>query len=118
MDSGNDAAENLGILIEDGSWFMVKRNLRRGKSKQDWLNKVKVCCKDIRHPRDGKTVYIGSFWKDIDYKDSEGHYKAITMRIVYEVIERITDRDGQFLTIPDTNAIPSGQTLAGAMTIS
>ena len=32
MDSGNDAAENLGILIEDGSWFFVKRNLRRGES--------------------------------------------------------------------------------------
>jgi len=32
MDSGNDAAENLGILIEDGSWFIVKRNLRRGES--------------------------------------------------------------------------------------
>ena len=27
MDSGNDAAENLGILIEDGSRFIVKRNL-------------------------------------------------------------------------------------------
>ena len=28
LDSGNDAAENLGILIEDGSWFVVKRNRR------------------------------------------------------------------------------------------
>ena len=27
LDSGNDAAENLGILLEDGSWFIVKRNL-------------------------------------------------------------------------------------------
>ena len=25
MDAGNDAAENLGILIEDGSWFIVKK---------------------------------------------------------------------------------------------
>ena len=59
MDAGNDAAENLGILIEDGSWFIVKRNLRRGKS------------------------------------------KTITMRIVYEVIERTTDKNGQFLLVPD-----------------
>ena len=101
IDSGNDAAENLGILIEDGSWFIVKRNLRRGETKQDWLDKVKACCKDIRHPRDGKTVYIGSYWKDVEYKDSEGNTKTITMRIVYEVIERTTDRDGQFLMVPD-----------------
>ena len=43
MDAGNDAAENLGILIEDGSWFIVKRNLRRGESKEDWIAKVKEC---------------------------------------------------------------------------
>ncbi len=82
MDAGNDAAENLGILIEDGSWFIVKRNLRRGESKEDWIAKVKECCKDIRSPRDGKTVYIGSSWKDIAYTDSEGESKTITMRIV------------------------------------
>ena len=97
----NDAAENLGILIEDGSWFIVKRNLRRGESKEDWIAKVKECCKDIRNPRDGKTVYIGSSWKDVAYTDSEGESKTITMRIVYEVIERTTDKNGQFLLVPD-----------------
>lgn len=81
MDAGNDAAENLGILIEDGSWFIVKRNLRS--------------------PREGKTVYIGSSWKDVAYTDSEGKSKTITMRIVYEVIERTTDKNGQFLLVPD-----------------
>ena len=101
MDAGNDAAENLGILVDDGSWFIVKRNLRRGESKQDWLNKVKECCKDIRHPRDGKTVYVGSSWKDVNYTDLDGNSKTITMRIVYEVIERITDKNGQFLILPD-----------------
>ena len=40
MDSGNDAAENLGILIEDGSWFVIKRNLRASEKKEDWLEKV------------------------------------------------------------------------------
>ena len=85
--TGNDAAENLGILIEDKSWFIVKRNLRRGESKEEWLAKVKECCKDIRNPRDGKTVYIGSSWKDVAYTDSEGTSKTITMRIVYEVID-------------------------------
>jgi len=97
MDSGNDAAENLGILIEDGSWFVVKRNLRRGEQKEDWLDKVKDCCKDVRNPRVGKTVYVGSSWKDVPYIDSSGEEKAITMRIVYEVIERTMDKHGQFL---------------------
>lgn len=101
MNSGNDATENLGILIKDASWFIVKRNLCRGESKQEWLAKVKECCKDICYSRDGKTVYIGSSWKDVDYKDSEGNNKTITMRIVYEVIERTTDRNGQFFMILD-----------------
>ena len=39
MDSGNDAAENLGILIEDDSWFVIKRNLRQ-ESKQEWLERA------------------------------------------------------------------------------
>ena len=101
MDSGNDAAENLGILIEDGSWFIVKRNLRKAEKKDEWLEKVQGCCKDIRHPRDGKTVYIGSRWKDVAYKTSDGEEMSICMRIVYEVIERTIDKHGQFLLMPD-----------------
>ena len=101
MDSGNDAAENLGILIEDGSWFIVKRNLRKAEKKDEWLEKVQGCCKDIRHPRDGKTVYIGSSWKDVSYKTSDGEKRNICMRIVYEVIERTIDKHGQFLLMPD-----------------
>ena len=107
LDSGNDAAENMGILLEDGSWFIVKRNMRRGETKHDWLNKVKECCKDIRHPRAGKTVYVGSSWKDVDYTDSDGNSKSITMRIVYEITERVTDHYGQYLLEPaiDCNTI-------------
>ena len=67
LDSSNDAKENLGILLEDGDWFIVKRNLRRGETKDDWLQLVQDCCKDIRHPREGKTVYIGSSWKCEQY---------------------------------------------------
>lgn len=101
MDSGNDAAENLGILIEDGSRFIVKNNLRRGESKQEWLDKVKECCKDICHPRDGKTIYVGSLWKAVNYTDVEGNSKTVTTRIVYKVIERTMDKNGQLLIMPD-----------------
>lgn len=101
MDSGNDAKQNLGILIEDGSWFIIKRNLRRSETKGGWFEKVKDCCKDVRMPRDGKTVYIGSSWKDVEYNDDNGESRFICMRIVYEVIERTIDKHGQILLVPD-----------------
>ena len=101
MDSGNDAKQNLGILLEDGSWFIIKRNLRRGEPKDGWLEKVKGCCKDIRKPRDGKIVYIGSSWKDVDYVTDDGAVKTVGMRIVYEVIERTINKYGQILLTPD-----------------
>ncbi len=101
LDSGNDAAENLGILIEDGSWFIVKRNPRRGETKQDWFDNVKSWCKDINNPREGKTVYVGTSWKDVTYKDSEGNDKTMGMRIGYEVIERTIDKQGQFIMPAD-----------------
>ena len=100
LDSGNDAAENYGILIEDGSWFIVKRNPRR-ESKEDWLNELRGCCKDIRHPREGKVVYVGSTWKKVNYKTEAGEAKSIDMRIVYEITERTIDKHGQILMIPD-----------------
>ena len=101
MDSGNDAKQNLGILIDDGSWFIIKRNLRRGEPKNGWLEKVKGCCKDVRIPRDGKIVYVGSSWKDVEYITDDGEVKVICMRIVYEVIERTIDKYGQILLVPD-----------------
>src|SRR5574344_1381353 len=104
LDSGNDAAKNLGILIEDGSWFIVKQNLRRGESKDDWILLAKECCKDIRNPRDGKEVYVGSSWKDVTYTDDENNDKTMCMRIGYEIIERSIDKHGQFLLPADIEA--------------
>lgn len=101
LDAGNDSAENLGILIEDGSWFIVKRNLRRAESKQEWLDNVKSWCKDIRTPRDGKTVYVGTTWKDVTYMDAEKNMKTMGMRIGYEVTERSIDKYGQILLVSD-----------------
>ena len=55
------------------------------------------CCKDIRHPREGKTVYIGSSWKDVPYTTVNGEQKTICLRIGYEIIERTIDKHGQYL---------------------
>ena len=58
LDSGNDAAENIGILLEEGCKFIIKRNLRR-ESKEEWLSMAQKHCQNITQPREGKTVYTG-----------------------------------------------------------
>ena len=101
MDSGNDAAVNIGILIEDGSSFIIKRNPRNNETKESWLEQVKECCKDVRELRQGKKVYVGSIFKDVTYTDDEGSKKIKNIRIVYEVTERTIDKYGQILLFPD-----------------
>lgn len=96
LDSGNDAAENIGILIEAGCYFIIKRNLRK-ESKEEWLSMAESCCQDVTTPRDGKTVYIGSDWKSVSYKTGAGEGKSITVRTGYEIINRTIDKKGQFL---------------------
>jgi len=101
MDAGNDAAENIGILIENEAWFIIKRNPRRGETKEAWLEDVKGWCKDIRNPREGKSVYVGTSYKDVTYRNSTGESCTQGIRIGYEVIERTIDKHGQCLFTPD-----------------
>ena len=103
LDSGNDSAENIGILLEHGCHFIIKRNLRK-ESKEDWFRMAKDNSLDITHPRDGKDVYIGSDWKEITYQAQDGTTKHATIRMGYEIIERTIDKKGQFLLIPDIEA--------------
>lgn len=96
LDSGNDAAENMGILLRENCWFIVKRNLRK-ESKDAWLEEMKKVSQDIERPRDGKTLYIGSTWKDVVIDGKQ----AVTLRAVYEITERTIDKHGQYLLSPD-----------------
>ena len=59
LDSGNDAAENVGILLENGAYYVIKRNLRK-EDRNEWADNIRSWCKGIREPRDGKKVYVGS----------------------------------------------------------
>ena len=91
--------------------FLVNTELREGKQHSqkgtpDFLRETlrlahqmteQDCCKDIRHPREGKTVYIGSSWKDVPYTTVNGEQKTICLRIGYEIIERTIDKHGQYL---------------------
>jgi hypothetical protein len=101
MDSGNDASANFGILIEDGSYFIVKHKRTNNETNEGWLSFVQSVCKNVTTPRDGKTVYIGSTWKPVEYVDSKGGHQTINMRMVYEVIERTVDKRGQYLLPAD-----------------
>lgn len=100
LDSGNDAAENMGIFLENGCFFNVKHNLRR-ECKDSWIKLAKEHCQNVTTPCDGKAVYIGSDWRDIAYTGEDGTAKMQTIHIVYEIIERTTDKNGQFLLVPD-----------------
>ena len=53
LDSGNDSADNYGILLEDGSWFIVKRNPRT-ESKEEWEKTSKNGAKSRKLPVTGK----------------------------------------------------------------
>ena len=46
--------------------FIIKRNPRQ-ESKEEWLESDRECCKNIQHPRDGKTVYTGQTFRDVTY---------------------------------------------------
>ena len=100
LDSGNDAAENVGVLLEYGAYYVIKRNLRK-EDKSEWAKNIKGWCKDIREPREGKKIYIGSTFKDIFYTAENGEQKSICNRIVYEMIERESASNGQLLLEPE-----------------
>ena len=96
LDSGNDSAENIGILLEMGCYFIIKRNLRR-ESREDWVSMAKENSRNVSAPREGKTVYIGSDWKTVSWNNKAGEIQTETIRTGYEIIERTIDKHGQFL---------------------
>ncbi len=97
LDSGNDSIDNVAVLMDEGCFFIIKRNLRR-ESIDGWFDMAKEHCQDVTSPRDGKTVYIGSDWKNAHSKLFE---RDFTLRAGYEITERTIDKHGQFLLEPD-----------------
>jgi hypothetical protein len=105
MDAGNDAAENIGVCQDNHVDFLIKRNLRQEKP-EDWefdalaneffgMEGAKVL-----HPREGKTVHIGSIPREINVPHADGRVTKEMVRIVYEVTERTIDKHGQILLLP------------------
>ena len=98
MDSGNDALENMLILhwSDPQLKFLIKHNFRR-ENRFEIAEKMKSVCQNITHPREGKTVYIGSTWREVAARKGD----KITVRMVYEITERTMSADGQLFVIPD-----------------
>lgn len=99
LDSGNDSIDNVAVLIEEGCFFIIKRNLRR-ESKDGWFDMAKQYCKNVTTPREGKKVYIGSDWKTVSSKQFS---REFTLRAGYEITERTVDKTGQILLIPEVD---------------
>lgn len=107
---GKTEFEAVEEMRDDPDFFKDALGIKRGipasetlrqESKQEWLERAKGCCKNVRHPREGKTVYVGASWKDVGYKTKNGEDKTICLRVGYEVIERTIDKKGQILLVPD-----------------
>lgn len=97
LDSGNDSIDNVAVLMEEGCFFIIKRNLRR-ESIDSWFDMAKEHCQNVTSPREGKTVYIGSDWKNAHSKQFD---RDFTLRAGYEINERTIDKHGQFLLEPE-----------------
>ncbi len=100
LDSGNDSIDNVSVLMDEGCYFIIKRNLRR-ESIDGWYEMAKKHCRNVTTPREGKTVYIGSDWKDAHSKQFNQDF---TLRAGYEITERTIDKYGQFLLEADVEA--------------
>lgn len=105
MDAGNDAAENIGVCVDNQADFLIKRNLRQEQA-ADWelnalLNEsAGIPGSKVSHPREGKTVHTGSLPRQIPVTHANQQTTHKTVRIVYEITERTVDKHGQMMLFP------------------
>lgn len=109
LDAGNDAADNLSILIEKKVEFIIKRNLRQ-ESKDVWLSRAKLLGESTEI-RPGKVVYQGdaALQKTLVLN---GEKTDCWIRCVFEVTERTINAQGQRLLFPDIEVDTYWATLA------
>jgi len=104
LDSGNDAVDNVGVCEDLGVDYIIKRNLRK-ESPAAWLSIVHDKSTNVKKPREGKIVYIGSFEWSAKIprinENGEAEKKEMKLRLVYEIIERTITKDGQMLLAPE-----------------
>jgi hypothetical protein len=94
VDSGHDDQKFISALLKRNVKFLIKRNLRR-ESPEQYLAMAKRLG-EKQQTRDGKNVYrcILSHIKPASLEDEP-------LFVIVEATERLTDRDGQPLLLPD-----------------
>ena len=116
LDSGNDAGDNIHVCQGMNAHYLIKRNLRDEEA-ASWVDIAMHEGTEIKYPREGKTVWFGTCFRDTSYTVTEeyctkgGKVKSHTVRkkltdikVVYEVTMRTTDKNGQILLIPEIEA--------------
>ena len=93
LDSGNDAAENIDRFGKD--YFIVKRNLRK-ECLEQWLALARRVGEKAES-RDGKNVYTGF----AGHLHPGGDESRPCVPVAFEVVERLIDRSGHALLIPE-----------------
>lgn len=95
MDAGHDSVENLGVCIDQGIHWIIKRNLRN-ESPEAWLALARK--RGQAHvARPGKVVYRGGRY--VQREGFDGYFRQ-----VYEVTVRTSTADGQMLLTPEVEA--------------
>lgn len=97
LDSGNDSNDNVAVMINQGCYFIIKKNLRR-ESKNGWLEMHKQYCHNVMRPKDGKVTYVDNDWKTDSRKQFS---QKFTLRSEYEITERTIFKYGQILLVLD-----------------
>lgn len=90
MDSAHDALDNIKVCIKRHVDWLIKRNIR-SEDPQSWLQTAQKLG-TLKQPREGKAVWTGAYFTERD---------DLTLRLVFEVIERTIDRHGQMLLMPE-----------------
>jgi hypothetical protein len=92
LDSGNDDIDNIHVSRKNKSDFLIKRNLRN-EQPAEWFKYAKKHGKkvDAKKLRPGKSAWIGDC-----YVEREG----MNLRVVYEAIERKTNKKGEKYLMP------------------
>lgn len=94
LDSGNDSVDNINVCHDKSTSadFIIKRNPRK-ETAESWLEIAKEHG-NVDEPREGKTVYRGVLQR-------KPNRAKKTAYLVFEVIERTMDAQGQVLLIPE-----------------
>jgi hypothetical protein len=95
LDSAHDSAEIIEELLNRGTAFIIKRNLRK-ESKEQWLSLARRVG-ESKTAREGKTVFTG----EAAHIKVSGREDLTPIFAVFEVTERTIDKYGQELLFPD-----------------